>query len=284
MTRKFIALAGLAVAAGLLVVPSSPGSRTAELCFGATPTITGSGEIDGTTGNDVIVGSDGGDRIRGFQGNDKICAGGGDDRVGGGPGNDEVDGGAGNDALDGGEGTDRILGGDGDDTIRCGLGDDAADGGDGTNSIALSGFEACEQATNGDAENEPAPPSPKPLSAKLTAGEEVSRPIGVKRNARGTFTAVLTPVGASSTIAWRLTFRGLTGPAAAAHIHVGPRGKAGPVLAALCAPCKPNARGTVTVHGQAARQAMLSGGAYVNVHTKRNPIGELRGQIPSVVG
>jgi len=50
-------------------------------CFGMAPTITGSGEIDGTPGDDVIVGSAGDDKIDGGGGGDVICGLGGNDDI-----------------------------------------------------------------------------------------------------------------------------------------------------------------------------------------------------------
>jgi CHRD domain len=116
------------------------------------------------------------------------------------------------------------------------------------------------------------------LTATLRAGEEVPKPKGVSANARGSFTAGLTRKGSGGTLSWRLTFRGLTGSALAAHIHVGKRGKAGPVAVALCGPCRYGARGSPKVKAQTVA-ALLGGSAYVNVHTSMNPSGEIRGQV-----
>jgi len=46
----------------------------------------------------------------------------------------------------------------------------------------------------------------------------------------------------------------------------------------LCAPCGPHARGSIGANG-ALLQALLGRPAYVNVHTKRNPRGEIRGRL-----
>jgi len=56
---------------------------------------------------------------------------------------------------------------------------------------------------------------------------------------------------------------------------------AGPVTLALCGPCRSGAAGRATVTG-AALNALESGSAYVNVHTPRNPAGEIRGQVPAI--
>ena len=82
-------------------------------------------------------------------------------------------------------------------------------------------------------------------------------------------------------ITWRLTFAKLSGRAIAAHIHSGARGKAGPVIVPLCAPCRSGARGRATVSASVLN-ALESGASYVNVHTKKNPAGEIRGQLPAV--
>ena len=113
------------------------------------------------------------------------------------------------------------------------------------------------------------------LSAKLTAGQEVPKPHGVPAGATGTFTGKL--VG--NKLTWKLTFKGMSGPALAAHIHLGKRGKAGNVLVPLCPPgCRSGKTGSTTVKKD-VRDAIEHGGTYVNVHTKKNPGGEIRGQV-----
>ena len=79
----------------------------------------------------------------------------------------------------------------------------------------------------------------------------------------------------------RLRFSGLTGRASAAHIHIGQRGKAGLVAVPLCGPCRNGARGTANLTA-AALAALENGRAYVNIHTKKNLAGEIRGQIRAV--
>ncbi len=112
------------------------------------------------------------------------------------------------------------------------------------------------------------------FTAVLNAGQEVPHPSHVGSGASGKFTATL--VGTKLT--WRLTFSHLTGPASAAHIHAGKKGVAGAVLVPLCAPCTSPASGTATVTSAVMKQ-MEHGTAYVNVHTAKNPNGEIRGQI-----
>lgn len=115
------------------------------------------------------------------------------------------------------------------------------------------------------------------LTATLGAAREVPKPQGVSANAGGSFAAGLRK-GTGGTLSWRLTFHRLTGKAAAAHIHLAKPGKAGPVAVPLCGPCRSGARGTAKVNARTVR-ALLGGGAYVNVHTAKNPAGEIRGQI-----
>jgi hypothetical protein len=116
------------------------------------------------------------------------------------------------------------------------------------------------------------------LTANLKARSEVPAPTGVPANAVGLFTAKSVEQSDKTKITWRLTFSHLTGAAAAAHIHLGKVGKAGPVATALCGPCKSGQKGTVVVT-KAQWNTIEKGGAYVNVHTAKNPNGEIRGQV-----
>ena len=119
------------------------------------------------------------------------------------------------------------------------------------------------------------------VKVALRASQERPKPKGKVRRTRGTFTATVTKQGSSAVIAWRLTFSRLTGKAIAAHIHSGRRGVPGPVIVPLCAPCKSGVRGRATVSA-AVLNALESGRAYVNVHTRKNGAGEIRGQLPAV--
>ena len=119
------------------------------------------------------------------------------------------------------------------------------------------------------------------VKTTLRASQERPKPKGKVVRARGTFTATVTRSGTTGVIVWKLTFAKLTGRAVAAHIHSGARGTAGPVIVPLCAPCKSDARGRATVSASVLA-TLEAGRAYVNVHTKKNAAGEIRGQIAAV--
>jgi hypothetical protein len=116
------------------------------------------------------------------------------------------------------------------------------------------------------------------FAARLNAAQEIPKPKGVRAGAQGTFAAGLVRSSTGGKLSWRLSFQGLTGKASASHIHLGVRGRAGAVRIALCGPCRSGARGSANVDAKTIN-ALLAGRTYVNVHTARNPAGEIRGQI-----
>jgi len=113
-----------------------------------------------------------------------------------------------------------------------------------------------------------------PWSAKLTAAQEIPKQVVKDTSGHGSFTATLT----GTKLKFTLTFAGLTGAATAAHIHLGAMGVSGNVLVPLCAPCKSPVSGTVTVSA-AVEKDFTKHLLYVNVHTVKNPAGEIRGQL-----
>jgi hypothetical protein len=119
------------------------------------------------------------------------------------------------------------------------------------------------------------------VKTALRAAQERPKPKGKLAKAKGTFTATVSRSGSTGVITWRLTFSKLSGRAMAAHIHSGARGKAGPVIVPLCAPCRSGAHGRATVNASVLN-ALESGRTYVNVHTTKNPAGEIRGQLAAV--
>ena len=85
------------------------------------------------------------------------------------------------------------------------------------------------------------------LRDKLSARQERPEPKGNVRRATGTFTATVTKSGTAGKIAWRLRFSGLTGRAAAAHIHIGREGKPARRRAAAPRRAVDGARGTANL-------------------------------------
>jgi len=116
---------------------------------------------------------------------------------------------------------------------------------------------------------------PLTFKATLSAAQVTPHPKATKAGASGTFKATLT----GTKLKWTLTFTKLTGPVTAAHIHLGARGKNGMALVALCGPCKSPISGTANSVTDDEAALMLKAGAYVNVHTDKNPEGEIRGEI-----
>jgi len=117
------------------------------------------------------------------------------------------------------------------------------------------------------------------LTANLRSRFEVPKPTGVPNGAVGLFTGKAVELeNDQARLSWRLAFSKLSGPAAAAHIHLGKPGKAGGVILALCGPCKNGQRGAATItHAQL--RMIRTGGTYVNIHTAKNAAGEIRGQV-----
>lgn len=145
--------------------------------------------------------------------------------------------------------------------------------------LASSGGSASPLATSETSTTEQ--PTTTKLASALSARAEVPKPTGVAANARGMFGVTLTSSGSSYSVKWTLTFSSLTGRATAAHIHRGKPGVAGPVLRALCGPCRSGQTGKAPV-AKVVADAIKTGSTYVNVHTAKNKAGEIRGQIRKV--
>lgn len=95
----------------------------------------------------------------------------------------------------------------------------------------------------------------------------------------GSGSATVTADPATKQVSWTVTYSGLSGPAAAAHIHCGAAAGANAGVAVslgsnLASPIKGSAAMTD------AQLADLSAGkCYVNIHTAANKGGEIRGQL-----
>ena len=108
----------------------------------------------------------------------------------------------------------------------------------------------------------------------MSSSQEVPPAAGA--HATGEMTGTLDT--STKVLTYNITYSGLTGPATAAMIH-GPAGATAnaPVMYGFKNPASP-IKGEVTL-SDVTVQAIMSGNAYINVHTDANPSGELRGQI-----
>ena len=121
-------------------------------------------------------------------------------------------------------------------------------------------------------------PVTKKFSATLNVGQETGVVKSTQRGSAGRFTATLN----GTTLTYRLSFAHLSGAAMAAHVH-GPAARhvSAAVLVPLCGPCSSPVTGTATLTSSEI-SLMEAGKTYVNVHTAKNPNGEIRGQITAV--
>jgi CHRD domain len=96
----------------------------------------------------------------------------------------------------------------------------------------------------------------------------------------GTGNAVVKLDKATKTLSWTVSYSGLTGDATAAHFH-GPAapGANAPVIGPIGTGSVPNPATGAKVLTDDQIADLLAGKWYVNVHTKANPGGEIRGQV-----
>jgi hypothetical protein len=133
------------------------------------------------------------------------------------------------------------------------------------------------------------------MTATLSPGEETPLP-GILSGAVGTATVSVDATNQEIAVTLAL-FNFATGTTAG-HIHVGPRGIAGPVvinfpiptgrtgdlpLSFRVGPAAFVARPDIGINSMTdAIQAIVGGNAYVNIHTSQYPAGEIRGQLEVV--
>ena len=120
--------------------------------------------------------------------------------------------------------------------------------------------------------------TPIRVGTALVALQEAPKPALEVSRAWGHFAATLQPTKAGYEMTWRVIFSKLSGPATSAYVHRGTRGKYGPALFYLCGPCNSGSHGKAYASPSEV-DLMLTGQAYVNIRTRRNPSGEIRGQI-----
>ena len=110
--------------------------------------------------------------------------------------------------------------------------------------------------------------------ATLTAAAEVP-----PTKSTGTGTAAVSIDTSTKKLSWTVEYSGLTGPAAAAHIHCGAAAGANSGVAVsfganVASPIKGSGEMT-----DAQMADLAAGKCYINIHTAANKGGEIRGQL-----
>jgi hypothetical protein len=114
----------------------------------------------------------------------------------------------------------------------------------------------------------------KVIRVKMTGKQDVP-----KGSPTGSGRATITLKRATGKVCYRLTWSKIGTPNAA-HIHKGPRGKAGAVVVALFGNPPAKHSGCVTAKKSLIAAIQRKPGAYyVNVHTKKYGAGAIRGQL-----
>jgi hypothetical protein len=115
----------------------------------------------------------------------------------------------------------------------------------------------------------------RPLRAMLTGSQEAPNP----GDPDGSGFVTLELNQGQGTISYELTVENID-PATAAHIHIAPIGKAGPVVLHLEAPTDGSSSGVLEVDAELIKAIRKNPGAYyVNVHNRPFPGGAVRGQL-----
>ena len=137
------------------------------------------------------------------------------------------------------------------------------------------------------------------MTATLTGAEETTATPGVLGLLTGAVgTATVSVDATNEEVAVQLNLFNFATGTTAGHIHVGPRGVAGPVVLNFPIPAQRTGDlplsfrlGVAAFAPQPAIgintmqdliQAIVGGGAYVNIHTSQYPAGEIRGQLVPV--
>lgn len=122
-------------------------------------------------------------------------------------------------------------------------------------------------------------------TARMTGAQETPA-----NNSKGSGTATFSIDGTK--LHYSVSVKDLTGAPTAAHIHVGATGVAGPPVYTFAIKAGSGMSGTISegtvdlttdassgVSGDSLKKLLNNGNAYVNVHTKNFPAGEIRGQV-----
>jgi hypothetical protein len=119
------------------------------------------------------------------------------------------------------------------------------------------------------------------VRATLNTKQEVPKPKDAV-GAKGVFTGKLTLAGKKSRFTWTLKVSHLSGRVREADVAMGAPGKRGVTVLPLCKKCLAKSHGAYVgayVDNKTFVKALLHGRMYVNVTTKLNPKGEIRGRI-----
>lgn len=121
-----------------------------------------------------------------------------------------------------------------------------------------------------------------PFTTWLSGGAERPNPVDTAGTGFGSL------ILAGNTLTVDVAFSGLSGAATAAHIHgIAPTSTSAGVLVGLQVP--PSAAGRITgtydvsALTEEQRHALVHGHTYINIHTAKNPTGEVRGQVAPVL-
>jgi Cu/Zn superoxide dismutase len=118
--------------------------------------------------------------------------------------------------------------------------------------------------------------SKTPMTAKLSSASEVPQ-----NASAGTGNGTITLDKSSRMLSWKIDYSGLTGEATAAHFHgpASPGANAGVLVPLMNAGKVDNPIVGSAVLTDAQIADLTAGKWYVNIHTKANPGGEIRGQV-----
>lgn len=108
----------------------------------------------------------------------------------------------------------------------------------------------------------------------LSAAHEVP-----PNSSKGTGHLAATYDTTTKTLSWKVDYKDLTGPAAAAHFHgPAPLGKNAGVMIPISGSLASPIQGSATLT-EAQAKALAAGELYFNIHTAANKGGEIRGQV-----
>ncbi|HUQ66920.1 MAG TPA: CHRD domain-containing protein [Flavitalea sp.] len=121
--------------------------------------------------------------------------------------------------------------------------------------------------------------APMTKTLQLSSSQEVPA-----NNSKATGTADVSYNKETKMLTYTVNYSGLSGDATMAHIHgTAPKGSNAGVKKDLTSVLKKSASGSfvdsVQIGDQIKEDSLLSGMYYFNIHTKKNPGGEIRGQI-----